>query len=202
MSYFLTFLFSYLLGSLNPARITAKRVKGIDITKVNSKNPGTSNIALTLGMKYAVLVGFLDIFKGFLPVLVARLVFEDLDIYWFIAGFSAVLGHAFPIYSKFKGGKGTASFGGAVIGISPIFSILMAALFFITLFTTKYVAVATLAVIVTIPLTYIFYYDFHFVSLIIVSLYAFVSFCLHLPNFIKILKKEELKLDAVKKDNK
>lgn len=200
MIYGITFLLSYLLGSISFARITAKLASGVDLTKVNSKNPGTSNVALTLGMKYAVIVGLFDILKGTIPVVVMRILYPDNDILWFVAGFSSVLGHIYPIYNKFKGGKGTATFGGVVMGISPLFSLLMAVLFTITLLTTKYMAIATLLVIVTYPLVYLFIYDFHYVSIILVSLYSIVSFIKHVPNFMRIIRKEELKLDAVKKD--
>lgn len=197
MIYFITFLVSYLLGSISFARITARQVKDIDITKVNSKNPGTSNIALTLGMKYAIIVGASDILKGLLPVLVIRLIYPENDILWFVAGTSAIFGHVYPVFMKFKGGKGTATFGGMVLAISPLFSILMAVLFTITLFKTKYMAIATLLVIVTYPLVYLFVYDFHYVSILLVSLYSLVSFIKHIPNFINIYHKKELKLDAV-----
>lgn len=199
MYYFITFLVSYLIGTINPAKITAKRVKNIDISKVNSKNPGTSNIAITLGMKYAIIVGFLDIFKGALPVIIARILFHDNDIFWFVAGCSAILGHMHPFHMKFKGGKGTATFGGMVLAIVPLISLGMAVLFTIILFRTKFMALATLFVIVSYPIIFLLL-DYHYISVLLVTAFSIISFAKHTPNFIKIYKKEEMSLDAVGKD--
>ncbi len=199
MEYFLTFLISYLIGTINPAKIIAKRVKNIDITKVNSKNPGTSNIALTLGMKYAVIVGFLDIFKGALPVIIARIVFQDNDILWFVAGVSAIVGHMHPFHMKFKGGKGTATFGGMCLALNPLISLGMGVLFTLILFRSKFMAIATLFVLVSYPIIFLLL-DYHYISVILVTSFSVVSFIKHVPNYIKIYKKEELTLDAVGKD--
>ena len=199
IEYFITFLASYLIGTINPAKITAKRVKNIDISKVNSKNPGTSNIAITLGMKYAVIVGFLDIFKGALPVIIARLLFKENDILWFVAGCSAILGHMHPFHMKFKGGKGTATFGGMVLALVPLISIGMAILFTLVLFRTKFMALATLFVIVSYPIIF-WLLDYHYISVLLITSYSLLSFYRHIPNFIKIYKKEEMSLDAVGKD--
>ena len=200
MVYFIVFIIGYLSGSVSYARITAKRVANVDITTVNSMNPGTSNIALTLGMKYAVIVGLLDILKALVPVVVVRLIYPDNDILWFVVGIAVIIGHVYPIFYKFKGGKGTATFGGMVIAISPILSVIMGILFTVTLLKSKYVAIATLLVIVVYPIVYFFIYQFHIVSIILVSSYSLVSFYKHLPNFINILKGREIKLDAVKSD--
>ena len=109
MEYLIVFIVFYLFGSISPALITGKLVKGIDIRDVNSKNAGASNVTITLGLKYGVIVGLSDILKGLIPILVLRVIFPDNNIIWFIGGISAVLGHIFPFYMKFKGGKGTST---------------------------------------------------------------------------------------------
>ena len=106
---FLVIILSYILGSINFAYIMAK-VKGIDISSLGSGNPGTSNALRTLGKGSAVIVLLGDLLKGALPIL-----FFYEDQYFLIYGVAAVLGHIYPIFYKFKGGKGVATYLGVYI---------------------------------------------------------------------------------------
>ncbi|MDC0558986.1 glycerol-3-phosphate acyltransferase, partial [Candidatus Izimaplasma bacterium] len=152
MEYIIIILMGYLIGTLNPALVTAKVVSGIDIREVNSKNPGTSNIAITLGLKYAVLVGIIDILKGVIPVVVLRILYPDSDYMWFIGGISVTLGHIYPFYMKFKGGKGTATFGGVVIAAAPLLSLAVVIVFIIVTFWSDFIAVSTIVGFTLIPI--------------------------------------------------
>lgn len=128
---------SYLLGNVNWALIISK-MKKTDIRKLGSGNPGTLNMSRNLGLKIGLLTFFLDIMKGFLPSLVAYFalgdrVFEgsvflvrDFGIY--LCGFCAVLGHIYPAFLKFKGGKGIASTIGVMLFCSCAFGIAWVAL--------------------------------------------------------------------------
>jgi glycerol-3-phosphate acyltransferase PlsY len=198
MEYVIAFLLAYIIGTISPARIMARKIGNIDITKVNSKNPGTSNIALTFGMKHAVIVGLLDISKGLLPVVVARQYNTTDDILWMITGIGAILGHVYPVFMKFKGGKGTATFGGVVIGMAPMVSLFMIFAFIFVLFTTKYIAIATGFLMVSYPV--IFYlYGYQWVTIGILSAFSLLSLYKHIPNFLAIIRHEELGIDAVNK---
>ena len=106
---FLVILFSYLLGSVNFAYITA-RIKGIDISSSGSGNPGTSNVLRTLGKSSAAVVLLGDLLKGAIPIL-----FFSNDKYFLLYGLAAVLGHIYPVFYKFKGGKGVATYLGVYI---------------------------------------------------------------------------------------
>ena len=109
---------SYLFGSINWALIISK-LKRTDIRKMGSGNPGTLNMSRNLGFKFGLLTFFLDVFKGALPTLIAFFVFGDelfansdfyiRDFAIYLCGLCVVLGHIYPIYFKFKGGKGIAS---------------------------------------------------------------------------------------------
>ncbi|MBO4251453.1 MAG: glycerol-3-phosphate acyltransferase [Clostridia bacterium] len=109
---------SYLFGSFNWALIIS-RLKKLDIRKVGSGNPGTLNMSRNLGFKFGLLTFFLDLLKGAMPTLVAFFVFNDQkfsnsdfyirDFAIYLSGLCVVLGHIYPIYFKFKGGKGIAS---------------------------------------------------------------------------------------------
>lgn len=125
---------SYLLGSMNNAIILSSFM-GKDIRKLGSGNPGTMNVSRTLGLKWAVIVLLLDILKGVIPTLVATFAFSD-ELFEFstlpvsvmakyMAGFFAVLGHIFPCYYRFKGGKGIAT----TIGVFLVCNIVVALIF-------------------------------------------------------------------------
>ena len=111
MSY-LFIVLSYLIGSLNFAYIVAK-YKKLDISSSGSGNPGTSNVMRTIGKRYAAIVLIGDVLKGFLPI---YLFDENL----LLCGFAAVIGHIYPIFYKFKGGKGVATYVGVYIAFSTL----------------------------------------------------------------------------------
>ncbi|MDB4249512.1 glycerol-3-phosphate 1-O-acyltransferase PlsY [Acidimicrobiia bacterium] len=104
---------SYLLGSINFAIILSK-YKGIDIKKEGSGNPGSSNALRVLGKKYAIGVLIGDMLKGVICILFGIYFIKTVNP--FIFGISSVLGHCFPVYYKFKGGKGVATFLGSYLG--------------------------------------------------------------------------------------
>ncbi len=134
-SFALLIVGSYLFGSLNNA-ITLSSLAGKDIRKMGSGNPGTMNVSRTLGLKAALLVLALDILKGVIPTLVATLVFSDelFDLSTlpvsvmakYMAGFFAVLGHIFPCYYRFKGGKGIATTIGVFLVCNTVVALIFA----------------------------------------------------------------------------
>lgn len=134
-SFALLIVGSYLFGSLNNA-ITLSSLAGKDIRKMGSGNPGTMNVSRTLGLKAALLVLALDILKGVIPTLVAALVFSDelFDLSTlpvsvmakYMAGFFAVLGHIFPCYYRFKGGKGIATTIGVFLVCNTVVALIFA----------------------------------------------------------------------------
>ena len=160
---FLVIIFSYLLGSINFAYITA-RIKGIDISSQGSGNPGTSNVLRTLGKGSAAIVLFGDLLKGAIPI-----VFFFQDQYFLVYGLAAVVGHIYPVFYRFKGGKGVATYLGiyiATVFINPynsdllnleIFQILnipaLAFFYFVIFKTTRVSAIASLAtVLITVSI--------------------------------------------------
>ena len=157
---FLIIILSYFLGSVNFAYIMAK-VKGIDIASSGSGNPGTSNALRTLGKGSAVIVLVGDLLKGALPI-----IFFYEDQYFLIYGVAAVLGHIYPIFYKFKGGKGVATYLGVYIAtviqnpynsdflnldLFQLFNIPTIALFYFVLF--KITRISAIASLSTVALT-------------------------------------------------
>jgi len=193
MEYLIIIVLSYLVGIINPAHLITKYLKKIDIRDVNSKNAGTSNVAMTLGLRYGVFVGLLDILKGVIPVVIVRLIFPDNDILWAVAGISSVLGHVYPIHMGFKGGKGTATFGGVCFGLFPLVSAVLFVLFFIVLILSDYIVVPTILSVILIPIGMIFT-NFSRITVTIIAAYAVLSIYKHWPNIVRIYRKQEVGL--------
>lgn len=144
-------LIAYLLGSIPNAVWIGKKYYGIDIREHGSRNAGTTNMLRVLGRRAALPVFVLDVLKGFVAVaLLGLLKYDDhISDIWLInlkiiAVFAAVLGHVFPVFAHFKGGKGVATLVGAVLGIHPITVLLCFGVWFVVLMITHYVSLASM----------------------------------------------------------
>lgn len=130
MRYFVGIVVGYLLGSLSPSYLFAA-IKNIDIRKSGTGNLGATNAMLTLGKKLGFVVMIFDVAKAFFPVLTFKLLYPGQDILCLTVGLATVIGHVFPFYLHFKGGKGVATFAGLVLAYDPLmFLILMLSGFF------------------------------------------------------------------------
>ncbi len=134
---------SFLVGSIPFGYLVAK-IKGINIQEHGSGNIGATNVYRVLGKKYGALTLFLDLFKGLVCVLCAKLLFGNSYAAMYIAAFAVVLGHDFSVFLKFKGGKGVATTYGALIPLLPVASVSGMVLWIIILITTKYSSLAAL----------------------------------------------------------
>lgn len=184
-------LVGYLLGCFNLAFIISK-VKKVDLQNTGSKNLGASNTFITVGKGLGVLVGACDIFKCTLVVILMRLVFPDIDYLPYIAGVSCVLGHMFPFYLKFKGGKGFASFLGMSLGIHWKYFIIIGICIILITLITKYIVLATMATVISYPVFLIFDTN-NWIIVTMVSLVSIIIIMKHYKNLIRIVKGEEFK---------
>ncbi len=146
---------SYLFGNINPAISMTQIKKGIDIRTVGRQNAGATNAALTLGFKFGLLIALLDILKGALPVLMARLLYPDNDAIWFLFGVMVMLGHMFPVFHQFKGGKGIASLIGVLVTAAPLFGSTLLLVSIGLLLTTKYITISSVTAVIVTPV-YVF----------------------------------------------
>jgi glycerol-3-phosphate acyltransferase PlsY len=140
---------SYLLGSI-PSGYIAGRFAGVDVRKHGSGNIGATNVLRILGKKYGYVVFFCDALKAFVAdQLVAAHRYTD----WFaiLAALMCVLGHTFPVWLKFKGGKGVATSAGVMLGLAPIATVVAVFVWIIVFETTRYVSVASVAGAVALP---------------------------------------------------
>ena len=155
---------AYLLGSIPSAVWIGKKYYGIDIREHGSKNAGTTNMLRVLGKRAAIPVFVLDFFKGFAAVSLMGLMRYDPEITatWLInlkilAVFVAVLGHIFPVFADFKGGKGVATLVGAITGIYPQIILLCFAVWALVFIFSHYVSLASMTAGCSFPLFVIIY---------------------------------------------
>lgn len=150
MQYVIVILLSYILGSSNMAKYLAA-IKRVDLTAGGSGNLGASNAVILMGWGAGVLTALHDIGKSALAVILARLVFPDAPYIGAAAGVAAVLGHIFPFWMKFKGGKGFASYLGMTLALNWKFAIAVLLLVVAVTLITDYIVAATTTTIVLVP---------------------------------------------------
>ena len=151
MQYILVILLAYVLGSSNMATYLAA-IKKVDLTAGGSGNPGASNAVILMGWGAGVLTAVHDIGKSALAVVLARLVFPDLPLIGAAAGVASVLGHIYPFWMKFKGGKGFASYLGMTIALHWKFAIAVLLLVVVVTLITDYIVAATTTTIIIVPI--------------------------------------------------
>jgi len=147
-------LFSYLLGAIPSGYIVYFLSEKKDIRKFGSHATGATNILRLKGWKFAIPVLLIDLFKGFFPTFLALQLFDDKGIA-LICAFLAILGHCFPVYIRFKGGKGMATAVGAFAAVSVIALLAALAVFVLFVALFRYVSLGSLASVMSmIPLSY------------------------------------------------
>ena len=143
------FLGAYLLGGINLALVVS-RARGVDIRQVGSGNPGASNVLRAVGKGPAAAVYAADLAKGFLPALIGSLAWSP--TIGAVAGLGAVLGHCYPIFHRFRGGKGVATAGGVMLAVAPPVMVAMVIVYGVALAFSRISAVGSLAAaVVAIP---------------------------------------------------
>lgn len=149
---------SYLLGSI-PFGYLAARIGGIDIRNTGSGNIGATNVVRTLGKRYGYPVFVLDFLKGFGAVKISMSIATDArpewgspEIFGILAAVAAVIGHSFPLWLKFRGGKGVATSAGALFGLVPLATLIAVVIWVLVFWFTRYVSLASLVTALALPL--------------------------------------------------
>jgi acyl-phosphate glycerol 3-phosphate acyltransferase len=154
----LTAICGYLLGSINCAIIIGRLVFKKDIRTLGSRNAGMTNVMRCFGKKSAIFTLLGDIAKGILAVLLGRLLFmlfvtgSTAEYGAYIGAVSAVAGHMFPIYFGFKGGKGVATVGGAIIALNPIFAMVLLVILLVVIAVSKMVSLGSIIAVICFPI--------------------------------------------------
>ena len=129
-------LVSYLIGGLPTAYIAARKLKGLDIRRLGDRNPGAANVYRSIGPAAGIAVATIDIAKGSVAVLLARLLVDSTPMAM-IAGAAVIAGHTWPVYFRLKGGRGAATAAGVLLAMMPVLAIPLALLALVVLFLTK-----------------------------------------------------------------
>jgi glycerol-3-phosphate acyltransferase PlsY len=157
---------AYFLGSV-PFGLIVGKLKGIDVREHGSKNIGATNVGRLLGMKFFYLVMLLDALKSLVPLVVASVLVHRLPesertasvhALWLFTGVAALLGHIFPVFLGFKGGKGVATGAGLVLGLFPYFTVpgfLVIVLFVLVVWIWRYISLGSITAAVAFPLLYL-----------------------------------------------
>lgn len=143
----------YLIGTINPAYIFGK-LHGFDIRKRGSGNAGATNVTLVMGKAAGLLCALIDIFKSFIAYRLAKLLFPMLTFAGMLAGTACVIGHIFPVWMNFAGGKGLACIGGLVLAYDWRLFLLLLTLEILLVLILQYICVMPLSVSVIFPIIY------------------------------------------------
>jgi glycerol-3-phosphate acyltransferase PlsY len=187
----LVIVVGYLLGSI-PFGYLAGRVRGVDIRTIGSGNVGATNVFRTLGRGWGAGVMAADVAKGLAAVLLARALVDDP---WpLAAGMAAFLGHVFPVWLRFRGGKGVAVGAGAIIGLMPPVAALLVAIWAVVVVLTRYVSLASIVASAAFPpLAWAFGYPWLYVAF--AALAAAVVIVRHRGNLGRLARGQELRIE-------
>ena len=181
---------AYLLGSI-PFAFLAGRANGVDLRTVGSGNLGAANVFRNLGRRWGAAVMVADIGKGVVAVVIARLITDDP---WpAIAAGAAMAGHVFPVWLRFKGGKGVAVGGGALIGLVPVAAAISLGIWLVVLLTTRFSSLASIIAAIAAPIITILL-DEPWSSVIFVTLGSTAVLVLHRGNIARLLRHEESRI--------
>jgi glycerol-3-phosphate acyltransferase PlsY len=206
MNFLIFGVIAYLLGSIPTAVWVGKKYYGMDVREHGSKNAGATNTFRVLGKKPGILVLLIDVFKGALAVLMPFFILqnqldsESIIHIQLVAAIAAVLGHVFPVFAQFKGGKGVATSLGIIIGIHPAAALMCLGIFLVIFILFHYVSLGAIAASIAFPLliVYLFQVDSIWLRAFAIVLGAVVIFA-HKKNIVRLIQGEENKMNLFKK---
>jgi len=201
---------AYLIGSIPTAVWVSKKIYGLDIRDHGSGNAGATNTFRVLGKKAGIGVMLVDMFKGFAAVKLSYLSHHAIDSEAFInlqvaLGLLAVVGHIFPIWAGFRGGKGIASLFGMILAIHAVVAFSLVAVFLLMLFLTRYVSLSSMAASVAFPLLILFIFKEQAPETSY-QVFAIATACLvvltHHKNISRLIAGNESKVNLIKRKNR
>ena len=190
MEYIIGALIGYFFGSINMANIISKK-RGIDIKKVGSNNAGASNVFISVGKVDGIIVGAFDILKSFAAALIVYLIFSQNFTAGVIAGGAAIIGHIFPFWMKFKGGKGLAPFMGTVLFFDWKLFIFFAVLIIAITLITDFIGISALTITAIIPF-YAFYLKHEIIIVVVFFVVSIIMWGKHIENIKRIANGTEI----------
>jgi len=185
-------LLSYLFGAIPTGYIIFHITEKKDIRRFGSHATGATNVLRLKGWKHGILVGLADAAKGFLPVIITQRFVADERIS-FLCGFLAVLGHCFPVFIKFRGGKGVATAAGVYLAMAPLPALLGAAIFLTFVSLTRYVSLGSLLAMLSFPFS-IWLFSANTDAVIMSGSIFCLIFLRHRANIQRLITGDESKL--------
>lgn len=205
MNELLLILLAYLIGSVSTSVWVSKRFFNIDIRDYGSGSAGATNVYRILGSRWGTFVMIMDMLKGVLAVQLAWLLPEYLDSEIQFQnlqtglGMAAVLGHIFPIWAEFRGGKGVATVFGMVLGISPITAVSCAGIFLLVLYLTRFVSLSSILASIAFPIFILVVFNVENPLYRVFAIaVAFIVILTHHKNIGRLLRGEESKASILK----
>ncbi len=205
MKEFILIIIAYLLGSIPTALIISRKYFGIDIRDYGSGNMGATNTFRVLGSRYGTIVMVFDILKGIaavsLYIFLPHYMSNELDRTNFMIGLglAAVLGHVFPVFANFKGGKGVATLFGMILAVQPVIAISCVGVFLLVLYLTRYVSLSSILAALMLPVSVLWIWNEHEVMYrIFALLVAFMVIITHQKNIGRILRGVESRIPILK----
>lgn len=187
----------YGFGCFSTAYVVGK-VNHIDIRSYGSGNAGTTNAMRTLGKKAGIITYIGDVLKAVIPILLARFLVlagnPDLDLLCLLLGLGVVLGHNYPVWLKFKGGKGIAVTSGVFIAVVPNIAVFALILFVLVAVISKYISLASICAVLFAGTWMMIYYDFSIAYVFVIAGYIALALWQHRANIVRLLHGTENKI--------
>jgi len=143
---------SYLIGAIPTSYVAARIFGGIDLRQHGSRNLGATNLYRVLGWRFALPVGLIDAAKGAIPVLVFAPLASDSELFALVCGITAVVGHVYSVFVRFRGGKGVATAAGVMLALTPIALAVSLVVWVVLVYLTGYVSVGSIVSAAIFPL--------------------------------------------------
>ena len=197
---------AYLIGSINSSILISKAVMGKDIRESGSGNAGATNMLRTMGKKYAIITLVIDILKGVVALILAKLAmsFGAYDVSMYIAGVAVVVGHNFPVFFGFKGGKGVATSLGVILLLDWKIGLITLAIAIVIMAISKYVSLGSIMAAVVFMILQIAVMiindSFDVTRLVCVLILGGLLIIRHRANIVRLLNGTENKLGSKKKE--
>ncbi len=198
---------AYLAGSIPSAVWAGKLFHGIDVREHGSGNAGATNTVRVLGWKTGIPVLIFDLFKGWLAAMLPIFIdaapenSEPMMILQIICGMAAIIGHVFPLFAGFRGGKGVATTFGVLLALHPLLTLTCAGIFLLVLLISGYVSLSSITAVVMFPILLVMVFRTPSTLLIVFSIVVAVAVIItHAKNIRRLLRGEEKKLIRKKKD--
>jgi len=193
-------ILAYLLGAV-PFGLLVAKLNGIDIRKKGSGNIGATNVFRVVGKGWGIFTLVLDALKGFIPAFYFSKLGNDIDpVYGVLFGFVAIIGHTFPVYLKFKGGKGVATSAGMLLGVAPVAVGVGLFFFIVTVVISRYVSLASILAAIAVGITVWVEGEKALIVKIVLTVMSLLIVWLHRANIKRLMNGTENRFGKKKKE--